>query len=125
MKRSTALLGLALVCAPLAACADDTYYDHPGSWSSYPYSGWYDGYYGDFYDGYWGLNGSFYFRFRDSDRYYRRDDRHHFRQGDRPPDSHYRRFEGTTRPPPPRTRMPNFPRDDNYPRSDRRDRDRP
>lgn len=111
MRRSTALLALALAGLSLAGCADGRYrYGGGVTWASYPYNVWYDGYYGPLYDGYWGTNGFFYFRLHDRDRY-RRGDHEHFRRGGTQPDPRFRRYEGNTREPPRGTRMPNYPRE--------------
>lgn len=120
MKRTIALLGLALATVPLSSCAGDGYRYGYGSlsWSSYPYSGWYNDYYGPFYDGYWGADGFFYFRLDGRERSYRRDQYRHFRRDAHSPGDRFRRFEGSIRPPPRGTRMPNFPHDRD--RSDRR-----
>lgn len=111
MKRSIALLGLALAAVPLSGCVHDGYgYGGVGmGWTSYPYNVWYDGYYGPFYDGYWGTDGSFYYRLHDDDDHYRRGDAGHFRRNDTPPNPRFRSYEGTTHEPPPGTRMPHFP----------------
>ena len=120
MKLPRALFYAALVgLTPLAACVNDGGYG-VASWSSHSYSGWYDDYYGPFYDGYWGVNNYFYFRLSPDERRYRRDDRRHFHRSDTPPNSRYRRFEGTMGPPPQGTRMPSFPRRDDDRRRDRR-----
>lgn len=115
MKRTFALLGLALATAPLSACAGDGYGYGGLTWSSHPYYGWYDNYYGPFHDGYWGNDSYFYFRLNDRERSFRRDRNRHFRRDDRPPGDGFRRFEGTTQPPPRGTRMPRFPRDGQRP----------
>jgi hypothetical protein len=107
VKTRIALLGLALAALPLSGCVTDDGYGV--GWSSYPYSGWYDGAYGPIYDGYWGLDGLFYYRSGPGDRSYRRDDRQHFRRGDAAPDGRFHRFDGTMQRPPQGTRMPRFP----------------
>jgi len=111
MKRTTALLGLALATLPLGACVDDGYRGGGVISVGYPYAGWYDGYYGSIYDGYWGSDNYFYYRLTPQDRAYRRDLRYHFRRDGTRPSPTYRRFEGTLRSPPQGTRMPRFPRD--------------
>ncbi|WP_338468097.1 hypothetical protein RXV95_05950 [Novosphingobium sp. ZN18A2] len=122
MKRPVLLACLALgIAAPLAACHDGYRSHITLGWSTYPYYGWYDGYYGTIYDGYWGVDNFFYYRLTPQERYFRRGDSQHFRRdATRPPDQRFRRFEGTLRPPPQGTRMPEF-----RPPGDRRDpRDR-
>ena len=120
MKRPLILACLAASTLSLTACHDGYGSRVAVGWSSYPYYGWYDGFYGPIYDGYW-VDSIFYFRRSPQDRAFRRGDPLHFRRGTvRPPDSRFRRFEGTLRPPPQGTSMPRFkpPRD----RDDRRDR---
>jgi len=115
MKRSIVLRGLGALIASLllAGCVADGYtYGVGMSWSSYPYSGWYDGYYGPFYDGYWGTDNYFYYRLHEHDRDYRRGDRNHFFRGEVVPNPRFHRFDGNTRQPPQGTRMPNYPRQD-------------
>ena len=126
MKRSIAMCGLGVVAASLmlVGCAADRYtYGVGMSWSSYPYSGWYDGYYGPFYDGYWGTDNYFYYRLHEHDRHYRRGDGNHFRHGDAAPNPRFHRFDGQTRRPPQGTHMPNYPRqnDDHHSRGGRQD----
>lgn len=125
MKRTTALLGLALAALPLGACVDDGYRWGGVVSVSYPYNGWYDGYYGSIYDGYWGSDNYFYYRLNEREKTYRRDNRYHFRRDGTQPSPTYRRFEGTMRSPPQGTQMPRFPREQRPDKrqDNRRDRD--
>jgi len=128
MKRTIALVSLALAAVPLSGCVDGPYrYGVGMQWSSHPYDVWYDGYYGPFYDGYWGVDGYFYFRLDRLARAYRRGDPLHFRRTHREGEPRYRRYEGMTREPPRGTRMPSYPplsRDRDRDRDHDRDRDR-
>jgi hypothetical protein len=112
MKRLIIGLAVALGSLSLAACAEDGYGYGRLSWSSYPYSGWYDNYYGPIYDGYWGTDNYFYYRRQSQDNRYYRDRQQHFRRGDMAPGGNFHRFEGTNQQPPRGTRMPRFPRGD-------------
>jgi len=112
MKNLILPLGLALATVPLSGCVTDGYGYGEMEWSSYPYSGWYNGYYGSIYDGYWGTDNYFYFRLDRNDHRFRRGDHEHFRRGDDRQDGRFRRFEGVMQPPPRGTRMPNFPQRD-------------
>lgn len=105
MKRSISLLGLTLFVAPLVACTDGSY-GVVSVGSSYPYSGYYDGFYGPIYDGYWGSNGFFYYRQNERDQF-RRGDRGHFRREGPPPGGNFHPMQGNVRPDG-RARMPHF-----------------
>ncbi|WP_296676817.1 hypothetical protein [Novosphingobium sp.] len=110
MKRLLSPLALVIAGLPLSACADDGYGRSGLNWTSYPYSGWYDGYYGSIFDGYWGTDNVFYFRLRDNELRYHRDAHRHFRRDGVDRDFRFRRFDGAIQSPPRRgTRMPRFP----------------
>ncbi len=86
MKKLMLVAGVAMILAPLGACADGpyartgvgvgvAYADGP---VAVGYDGYYDDAYGPFYDGYWAGDGGFYYT--DAPGHpYRRDTGNHFR----------------------------------------------
>lgn len=111
MNRKIIGFVLALTTLPLGACVTDGYgYGGGFAVSSYPYTGWYDGYYGSIYDGYWGSDGYYYYRGNAQERIYHRSDHDHFRNGAQAPDGHFNRIQGQTQRPDAGVRAPHFPR---------------
>jgi hypothetical protein len=92
MKKLMLIAGVAMILAPLGACADGPYARSAGGVgvgvayddsAAVGYDGYYDDAYGPIYDGYWGDDGAFYYR--DAvDHPMHRDDAHHFRHDSAP-----------------------------------------
>src|ERR1700761_7195003 len=71
MKKLMLIAGVAMILAPLGACADGPYARSAGgagvgvAYDDGPlavgYDGFYDDAYGPFYDGYWAADGAFYY----------------------------------------------------------------
>lgn len=110
MRRSLALLTLALAAVPLAGCVTDDYadgysysdgyyngggygrghyddrygyndrYGYDNGYYGSPYDVWYDGYYGPIGDGYWAGDGYFWYATSRDGRDWRRGDPGHFRR---------------------------------------------
>jgi hypothetical protein len=86
MNKLMLVAGLAVILAPLGACAGDEYARSAGglgvsvAYADGPmgYDGYYDDAYGPFYDGYWGGDGAYYYSSGEGQAYHR-DGGHHFR----------------------------------------------